>query len=201
MAGQIVAYPLRQNLYLNITNRCTNNCLFCIRRTSEGVGYDLWLKQEPSPEEVLAAVQDPTCYQEIVFCGYGEPLMRLEVVREVSEQLKKRGTQIRINTNGQANLVYQKNVVPELKNLVDTICISLNAQSADRYLEICRPIYGEKAYQAVLDFARCCVGQIPRVVLSVVEWPGVDVEKCREIARKLGAEFQLRRFSGTLKQA
>lgn len=201
MAGQVVAYPLGQNLYLNITNRCTNNCLFCIRHTSEGVGYDLWLNQEPSPEEVLAAVQDPTCYREIVFCGYGEPLMRLEVVRKVAEQLKKRGAQIRINTNGQANLVYQRNVVLELKDLADAICISLNAQSADRYLEICRPIYGEKAYQAVLDFARCCVRQIPKVVLSVVEWPGVDVEKCREIARKLGTEFRLRRFSGTLKQA
>ncbi len=198
MAEQIVAYTLGKNLYLNITNRCTNNCLFCIRHTVEGVGYDLWLKHEPSLEEVLAAVPDPTRYQEIVFCGYGEPLMRLELVRKAAEQLKQMGARIRINTNGQANLIYGRNVVPELKDLVDTVCISLNAQSVARYVEICRPIYGEKAYQAVLDFACCCVGKIPRVVLSVVQWPGVDVERCREIARKLGGEFRLRRFTGTL---
>ncbi|MGB9802615.1 MAG: TatD family nuclease-associated radical SAM protein [Desulfofundulus sp.] len=195
-----MAYPLGQNLYLNITNRCTNNCLFCIRHTTAGIGYNLWLKQEPSPEEVLKAVQDPTIYREVVFCGYGEPLMRLEAVIKIAEQLKKKGGQVRINTNGQANLIYQKNVVPELKNLVDAISISLNAHSAERYLEICRPIYGEKAYQAVLDFTRSCVGQIPRVILSVVEWPGVDVEKCREIAFKLGTEFRLRKFSGMFKQ-
>ncbi|SHF50308.1 radical SAM protein, TatD family-associated [Desulfofundulus australicus DSM 11792] len=195
MADQIVSYSLGQNLYLNITNRCTNNCLFCIRHTPRGIGYNLWLKYEPSPEEILAAIKEPASYQEIVFCGYGEPLLRLDTVKKIASHLKKKDAKIRINTNGQAGLIYQKNIVSDLKDLVDIICISLNAHSASSYLKICRPVYGEKAYQAVLDFARSCVGQIPRVILSVVDWPGVDVEKCREIARKLGAEFRLRKFS------
>lgn len=200
MAEQVVAYILGDALYLNITNRCTNTCRFCIRHTVDGIGYDLWLKHEPSVEEVMRAVKDPTPYREVVFCGYGEPLMRLDLVKAASKLIKEKGGRIRINTNGQANLVYGRNVVPELKGLVDTICISLNAQSAAQYVEICRPFNGEAAYEAVLDFSRRCIGQIPRVVLSVVQWPGVDVEKCWEIACEMGAEFRLRQFTGVLKK-
>ncbi|WP_242839675.1 radical SAM protein [Desulfofundulus thermocisternus] len=93
MADQIVAYSLGQNLYLNITNRCTNNCLFCIRHTPRGIGYNLWLKYEPSPEEVLAAIKEPASYQEIVFCGYGEPLLRLDTVKKIASHLKKKRCQ------------------------------------------------------------------------------------------------------------
>ncbi|SHE37745.1 TatD family nuclease-associated radical SAM protein [Desulforamulus putei] len=190
----IVSYPIGDSLYLNITNRCFNKCAFCIRQTKTGVGYNLWLSKEPSLPEVLDAVQDPRQYKEIVFCGYGEPLCRLELVREVAAELKKRGARsIRVNTNGQANSLYGRNVVPELAGLVDTMSISLNAQDAATYVKLCQPREGEKAYFSMLDFARKCVGVIPRVILSVVEWPGVDVEACRAIARDLGAEFRLRK--------
>lgn len=200
MAEQIVAYQLGYNLYLNITNRCTNNCLFCIRNTADGVGYDLWLAHEPSLDEVINAVKDPTRYREVVFCGYGEPLMRVDLVKEAASEIKKRGGIIRINTNGQANLIHGRNVIPELKGTVDTINISLNAQSAEQYIRICRPSRGAAAYRAVLDFARLAVEEeIPRVILSVVQWPGVNVEQCRQIATGLGAEFRLRQFSGRLK--
>lgn len=194
MGEQILAYKLGQNLYLNVTNRCTNNCLFCIRHTPSGIGYDLWLVREPSAEEVIKAVKDPLAYREVVFCGYGEPLLRLDLVREVAAWLKKKGAMVRVNTNGQANLIFGRNVVPALKGLVDTVSISLNAHAEEVYRKVCRPSFGEKAYGAVLEFARACVGEIPRVVLTAVEWPGVDAQKCREIARSLGAEFRLRRL-------
>ncbi|AQS59116.1 TatD family nuclease-associated radical SAM protein [Desulforamulus ferrireducens] len=192
-----LSYQIGDALYLNITNRCSNNCAFCIRDTAEGVGYHLWLQKEPTAEEILATIENPSQYREIVFCGYGEPLCRLEIVKEVAAALKERGARsIRINTNGQANLFYGRNIVPDLAGLVDVISISLNAHNAATYVELCRPQQGEEAYYAMLNFAKKCVGVIPRVVLSVVEWPGVDVEACRAIARDLGAEFRLRKYSG-----
>ncbi|AEF94199.1 Radical SAM domain protein [Desulfotomaculum nigrificans CO-1-SRB] len=190
----IVSYQIQDSLYLNITNRCPNRCAFCIRQTATGIGYNLWLEKEPTVQEVLAAVKDPRQYQEIVFCGYGEPLSRLEIVKEVAAALKKQGAKsIRVNTNGQANLFYGRNIVPELANLVDTMSISLNAQDAATYVKICAPANGEEAYYSMLEFARKCVGVIPRVILSVVDWPGVDVPACQAIANELGAEFRLRK--------
>lgn len=192
-----LSYQIGDALYLNITNRCSNNCAFCIRDTSEGVGYHLWLQKEPTAEEILATIENPSQYREIVFCGYGEPLCRLEIVKEVAAALKERGARsIRINTNGQANLYYGRNIVPDLVGLVDVISISLNAHNAATYVDICHPQQGEEAYYAMLNFAKKCVGVIPRVVLSVVEWPGVDVEACRAIARDLGTEFRLRKYTG-----
>lgn len=189
-----ISYQIGQALYLNITNRCSNKCAFCIRETEKGVGYHLWLREEPTAEEVMASIEDPQQYQEIVFCGYGEPLARLDVVKKVCTELKKGGAKsIRLNTNGQASLFYGRDIVPELAGLVDTVSISLNAHNATTYVALCAPKEGEEAYYALLDFAKKCAGVIPRVVLSVVEWPGVDVEACRDIARDLGVEFRVRK--------
>lgn len=190
----IVSYCIGSKLYLNVTNRCSNRCDFCIRESKSGIGYNLWLEKEPTAQEILGLVNDPGQYEEIVFCGYGEPLCRLDVVKEVAGQLRQMGAKcIRINTNGKANLLYKRNIIPELMGLVDTISISLNAHNAVTYVEICKPLEGEEAYYSILDFARRSVGVIPRVVLSVVEWPGVNVEACRAIAREIGAEFRLRK--------
>lgn len=190
----IVSYTIEDTLYLNITNTCTNKCDFCIRKTKTGVGYNLWLEKEPTVLEILESVKNPEQFKEIVFCGYGEPLSRLQVVKQVSAELKERGAKsIRINTNGQANSLYGKNIVTELAGLIDTMSISLNAHNAEKYVQICQPADGENAYYALLDFARQCVGVIPRVILSVVEWPGVDVEACRKIAQNLKVEFRLRK--------
>ncbi|ABO50272.1 Radical SAM domain protein [Desulforamulus reducens MI-1] len=190
----IISYQIDETLYLNITNQCMNQCVFCIRETETGVGYNLWLNKEPTVEEVLDSVKNPQSYNEIVFCGYGEPLSRLEVVKGVASKLKEMGARsIRINTNGQANKYYGHNIIPELAGLIDTMSISLNAQNATVYTEICRPADGENAYFSMLEFARKCVGVIPRVILSVVEWPGVDIEACETIAQNLGTEFRLRK--------
>ncbi|MFZ5597243.1 MAG: TatD family nuclease-associated radical SAM protein [Bacillota bacterium] len=197
MKDFVLRYSLGDRLYLNITNRCTNNCAFCIRKTEKGVGYNLWLQREPSAEEVIEALGDLSGFSEVVFCGYGEPLIRIDLVREVAAHIKKKhGKIIRVNTNGHADLIHGPGSADRLRGFVDRINVSLNAHNSEKYVEICRPIYGEKAYGELLKFAESCIGVIPEVVLSVVEWPGVDVEKCRQRAEEMGAKFRLRKNSG-----
>jgi TatD family-associated radical SAM protein len=193
----MIAYKLGNSLYLNITNRCTNRCGFCIRQQGPGVGgYNLWLEKEPTTREIIEAIGDPTGYKEVVFCGYGEPLLRLQTVLDVARHLKKTypNVPIRINTNGQANLIYGEDVTPQFKGLIDVISISLNAENAEKYNELCHSEYGEDAFYSVLEFARKCKNYIPRVVLSVVDLPAIDVEKCRKLAQDLGVEFRVRHY-------
>lgn len=196
MKDFILTYTIEDKLYLNVTNRCTNQCAFCIRKKG-GVGYNLWLEREPQAGEVIASLGDLHAYSEIVFCGYGEPLVRLDLVVQVAGYIKREyGKTIRINTNGHADLIHGRGTVNRLAGLVDKINVSLNAQDGGTYMDICRPVFGRVTYEALLRFASGCIGVIPSVTLSVVQWPGVDVEKCREIAGNLGAGFRLREYSG-----
>ncbi|MBI4745122.1 MAG: YchF/TatD family DNA exonuclease [Deltaproteobacteria bacterium] len=191
-----LAYPIRDSLYLNITNRCTNQCAFCAKFRSYTVkGHYLELSHEPDFNEVITAIGDPSRYKEVVFCGYGEPLIRLDLVKEVAKWLKSKGLKVRINTDGLANLVHRRNILPELKGLVDSISVSLNAESAERYVKICRPPQGEAAYDAVKSFIKDAKNYIPDIQASVVNLPGVPVERCREITEKeLGAKFRAREY-------
>ncbi|OPX86264.1 MAG: molybdenum cofactor biosynthesis protein A [Pelotomaculum sp. PtaB.Bin104] len=198
MASNVYAYRIGAALYLNITNRCTNDCVFCVRRTEEGVGYyDLWLEKEPSLEELLEAAGDVRRYREVVFCGYGEPLIRVDLVVEAARALKAQGVSVRVNTNGQAGLYHGRNIAAELAGLVDTISISLNASDAAHYAALCRPGQGEEAFPAILEFAAQCTKYIPTVILTVVRWPGVDIARCRQIARDLGVYLRVREPAGT----
>ncbi|MGE5630152.1 MAG: TatD family nuclease-associated radical SAM protein [Caulobacteraceae bacterium] len=191
----MITYEIKNSLYINLTNKCTNNCCFCIRNHPEGLGYDLWLEKEPSAGEVTDSIINPAEYEEIVFCGYGEPLVRLREVVEISKHLKKSGARVRINTNGQANLIWGRNVVPEFRGLIDSISISLNAKDAEEYQKICKPDYGESAYASILDFSRECMKYIPEVCLSVVDIiPAYDIEVCRKIAVEIGAGFRVRHY-------
>ena len=191
----MITYEINNTLYVNITNRCGNNCCFCVRNHPESFGFDLWLEKEPSLEEIIADLEDSEKYEEVVLCGFGEPLERLGEVIEVCRYLKKKGVKTRINTNGQANLIWGRNVVPELEGIVDSISISLNAKNARDYVELCRPDYGEAAYQAMLEFAKECVKRIPEVCLTVVDViSAYDIEVCRNIAESLGARFKIRHY-------
>jgi TatD DNase family protein len=192
----VIAYRFRDALYLNLTNRCTNACTFCLRRNRRGVAeQDLWLSAEPTAGELLEAIGEPRPYREVVFCGFGEPLLRLATVKEVAATLRREypGLRIRVDTNGLANLVYGRNVVPELAGLIDAVSISLNAPTAPEYERLCRPgLPG--AFAAVLDFAREAVKALPEVTLTAVALPGVDLESCRRLAEGLGARFRVRPF-------
>lgn len=194
LKDNILTYQIGDRLYLNITNRCTSNCAFCIRKSQKGVGYNLWISKEPGLEAMIRAIGDPSGYSELVFCGYGEPLIRMDLVADVAAYFKKRyGSIIRVNTNGHADLIHGPGSADRLRGLVDRINISLNAHSEEKYMEICRPAFGPGTYGSVRQFAGSCVGIIPEITLSVVEWPGVDVEKCRKIADGIGVGFRVRK--------
>ncbi|HVN67828.1 MAG TPA: TatD family nuclease-associated radical SAM protein [Candidatus Sulfotelmatobacter sp.] len=198
-----ISYQVGHSLYLNITNRCTNECPFCVRSKGRKFDrqYDLWLEKEPTADELLAAIGDPSRYDQIVFCGYGEPTIRLDVIKEVAKTLKSPvpGTRyqvptIRLDTNGHGNLFWGRNILPELKGLIDKVSVSLNAESAEKYVKLCKPLQGAKAYDAVLDFLREAKKYIPAVEATVVDLPGVDEEKCRRIAKELGVSLRIRPY-------
>ncbi len=192
-----IAYPIRNSLYLNITNRCTNRCSFCAKFRSYTVkGHYLRLNEEPGFSEVIRAIgPEPEKYDEIVFCGYGEPLIRLDLVKKVGMFLKRRGCRIRIDTDGLANLVHGRNILPELM-FVDTISVSLNAPDSETYQKLVKTPYGEAAYPAILFFLREAKKYITRVVASVVAVPGLDIEACRRVAvEDAGVEFRVREYN------
>jgi len=189
------AYIYNDKLYLNITNQCTNNCCFCIRNSNYGVGHDLFLDREPTAAEILDAIEKLQVSDEVTFCGFGEPLLRPEIISEVAKKIKKKyGSKIRINTNGLAEKALNKKILPSLEGIVDTISISLNAHDAETYCKVCSPQTGRDSYQAVLDFARESKKYIPHVVLSVVDIPEVDTEKCKQVSEALGIELRIRNF-------
>ncbi len=192
-----IAYPIRNSLYLNITNRCNNVCTFCAKLTSYTVqGHYLKLKKEPTFFDVIKAVGDePTRYDEIVFCGFGEPLIRLDLVKKVGMYFKRMGCKIRIDTDGLANLVHRKNVLPELM-FVDVISVSLNAPDSETYQKLIKTPFGDKAYPAILWFLREAKRYIPRVVATVVALPGLDIEACRRVAiEDCGVGFRVREYN------
>lgn len=193
-----IVYRLGDALYINLTNRCTNACSFCIRKGSEGMeDYKLWLKEEPEAQEVIDLIGDPREYSEIVFCGFGEPTIKLEELKEIARYVKDSGGRTRINTNGHANLYHKRDVVPELEGIIDSVSISLNASNAEDYHRICNSRYGLRAFDGMLDFARASVGRIPEVVLSIVDLlDEEDIEKCRNIAKDIGARLRIREFEG-----
>src|SRR4030043_37953 len=189
--GEIV-YKIRDNLYLNITNQCTNECSFCIRFHSDYVkGHNLRLSEEPTEEELKDAIGDPSQYREVVFCGYGEPLMRIDLVKSVAAWIKQNNGRVRKNTNGHGNLIHGRNILPELKGIVDSISISLDAHDEETYNKICRPSF-KNAFREILSFIKEAGKYIPEVKITVVTLQGVDVEKCRKIAGVLGVGFRVR---------
>ena len=191
-----IAYQIRDSLYLNITNRCTNSCIFCAKFNDFVVkGHELKLDHEPSSEEIRQAIGDPTRYTEVVFCGYGEPLLRLDLIKEIASWLKEQGVQVRINSDGQANLVHGRNILPELQGLVDAISVSLNAANAEEYLRLCQSAYGVDGYQAVKDFLRRAPEYIPEVTATAVTYPGVDINACERLAAELGVGFRAREYN------
>ncbi|MFA5517265.1 MAG: TatD family hydrolase [Desulfuromonadales bacterium] len=191
-----IAYPIRDSLYLNITNRCTNSCTFCAKfRDFTVKGHALRLAVEPSAEEVKEAIGDPRLWREIVFCGYGESLLRLDLVKEIAAWLKDLGVKVRVNTDGQANLVYGRNILPELRGLIDAVSVSLNAPDAATYQRLCRSDFGEAGFEGVKDFLRQARQHIPEVTATAVAIPGIDMQACRRVAADLGVAFREREYN------
>jgi len=187
-----IIYRVRNSLYLNITNRCNNECPFCVRQRGDGVrGYDLRLSAEPLADEVIAEIGDPKLYDEIVFCGFGEPLLRPLLVKEVAGWIKAQGGRVRINTNGTSSLYHQRDIVAELDGLVDVYSVSLNAVSEEEYQRNCKPsLVG--SFKAVLSFIKRARESGAEVVATFVHLPGLDEESARRLTDELGVRLRIR---------
>ncbi|MDY5576107.1 MAG: TIGR04100 family radical SAM protein [Lachnospiraceae bacterium] len=199
--GMTILYKVHNNLYVNLTNKCTCNCTFCLRNTKETVGESdtLWLEREPSVEEVEAEFKKYNLddYDEIVFCGFGEPTERIDDLVEIAGFVKKTyGKKTRLNTNGQGSLSNGKDIAPMLEGVMDTVSISLNTPNEDRYHEIVRSRFGDQAYQAMLDFAKEVKKYVPNVVMTTVSTTisKEEEEQCRKICETLGVKYRIRPF-------
>lgn len=191
------AYLFGENLYINLTNRCCNDCTFCLRNDGDGVGEDnLWLSREPKAHEVIAAIErfDRSAYRDVVFCGYGEPTYALDVLVEVADYAHSIGKKTRLNTNGLGSVIRGTDIVPQLVGRIDTVSVSLNESSAEKYDAVCRPAF-QGAYESLKSFVRSCVAAGLDTVVSVVDVIGADaVEVCRKTAKELGAKFRVRKM-------
>lgn len=191
---------LKPNVYVNLTNKCSCSCTFCLRNTKEmDKSNNLWLDKEPTYDEIIAEFNkyDITKFNEIIFCGFGEPTMVLDTLLQVAIYLKNRSsnTPIRINTNGLGDLVHKKEIAPLFKDLVDTVSISLNASNAEEYLRLTRNKFGIESYDAMLRFAVSCKSYVPNVVMTVVDCIGQgEIDACQAVCDKIGLTLRVRPF-------
>jgi radical SAM enzyme (TIGR04100 family) len=189
-----------ESIYVNLTNKCPCACTFCIRSSDKIKEFDdLWLKVEPTVQEVINEIEkhDLSKYKEVIFCGYGEPLTRLEEILEISNYLKgkREDIDIRINTNGLGDLINKKEVAPLLSKTIDSVSISLNASNAEEYLKITKSKFGIESYEALLKFAVSCQKYLKDVRLTVVDIIGEsEIKKCREICEKHNLNLKVRKF-------
>lgn len=196
-----ILYQVKNSLYVNLTNRCPCACTFCLRHNGDGVfGSDsLWLEREPALDEVLAEFRkhDLDAYDEIVFCGYGEPTERLDDLLKVAAYIRSVSqTPIRINTNGMADLIWQKPTAHLLKGLVDTVSISLNSPDKEEFYKLTRSKFGADSYDAMKQFAVDCKQYVPHVVMTIVDVVTTpeEQEACRKICEELGVTLRIRPF-------
>ena len=193
-AAPVIAYPIADRLYLSITDRCTLACRFCPKTlgSMQVHDYDLSMDHRPGVDEIIAAMGDISDYSSIVFCGYGEPTLRLKVLLDVAREIKRREGHVRVNTDGLANLVNKRNVLPEMSGLVDALSVSMNAQNESVYNTHCDAALPE-SWQAMLDFLALAPRWVPDVTATAINGlEGVDLEACRALARQLGVAFRQR---------
>jgi len=199
-----ISYEYEGSLYVNLTNRCDCRCVFCLRHNGhKGSIYadDLWLEHEPTREEALADLmaRDMGKYENLVFCGFGEPMYRTDDILWLVDELKSRGVAlppVRINTNGHANMILGRDVTPELKGRIDIVSISLNGSTAEEYCAVTQPRDGVRAWEAMLDFTRKAAGQVPTVMMTIVNKDKTpeEIDRCRAMAEFLGAKLRIREY-------
>lgn len=195
--GTVFIYPLGDNLYINLTNKCCNDCEFCLRRNGDGVkDSTLWLSREPSANEIIQLIKKTDIkYDEAVFCGYGESTYKLNEMLAVADFLHSIGKKTRLNTNGLGSAINGFDIAPKLKGKIDTVSVSLNESDPERYDNICHSAYGLNAYKMITDFAAACVKQGINTLLTVVDViPTEEIEKCRAVAEKIGARLRVRKY-------
>ena len=191
-------YKFEKKLYINLTNRCSNNCTFCLRNNGDEVGgYYLWLEREPTAEEVIELLkkEDLKKYPEVVFCGYGEPTYRIDEINKIGTYLKSKSAFTRLDTNGQGNLINGYNIVEKLVNIIDKVSISLNQYNAQEYDKICLSEFGEKGFDAMIDFAVMCKNSGIKTRFTLVDViDEEDKKKCQSLAKTLEIDLDIRSY-------
>ena len=198
-----ILYKVHNNLYVNLTNRCPYACTFCLRQNMDKIGESnsLWLEKEPSFEEVVAEFSrfDVEKFDEVVFCGFGEPTEAFDVLIKVAAFVKEKyNKKIRINTNGAGNLINGRDIVPEMQGLIDVVSISLNQPNKEKYNAMVRSKFGAQSYDAMIAFAEECTKYLPEVVLTTVDTTITHEEEaeCEKICKKIGAKYRIRPWEG-----
>lgn len=192
-------YELDGNVYINLTNKCSNGCEFCVRNERASYyGNYLWIRHgDPSAEKVIAELdkKDFAAYKELVFCGFGEPAYKVAEMLKIAEYAHSRGLKTRLNTNGQGNLINKRDIVPDLKGKIDLVNVSLNAPDAESYQKICHSQYRLDAFPALIEFAKSCVRNGVACRFSVVDCIGEEaVESCRRLAESTGVPLYVRKY-------
>lgn len=194
--GISYTYPLGRSLYINVTNRCNADCTFCKRKTFPFIGgFNLAMKksEEPAADVYIKEIADPKQYEEIVFCGYGEPTIRWNIVKQVAAYVKSKGGRTRLNTNGHGNLINHRDITPEMKDLIDVVSISFNSFDPTQYAELMR--LDEKHFHEMINFAKLSKSYVKKVVMSVVSIDEVEIERSRKVVEEeIGAEFRIREY-------
>ena len=196
-----ILYKVHNNLYVNLTNKCPCACTFCLRQTRDHMEDSgvLWLEREPEADEVIADFKNFNMddYEEVVFCGFGEPTERIDVILKVAAYVKKTyNKKTRINTNGLGNLINNRDITPELKGLIDTVSISLNTPNRQRYYELTRSKFGIESFDAMIEFAREAVKYVPNVVMTTVSTTITEDEEkeCQKICDSIGVKYRIRPY-------
>ena len=195
-----ILYTYKNSVYANITNKCNCSCTFCIRSLKDGLGSadTLWHEKNPSKEEIIDAIRsyDFSGFDELVFCGYGEPTCELDTLISAARIAKgEKFLKTRLNTNGLGNEENGHNIVPELAEVIDSVSISLNAPDASKYQEVTRPRY-ENGFDKMVDFALKCKEQIKDVKWSIVDvLPSEDIDKCKQLSEETGIELRIRHYT------
>ena len=200
--GMCITYEVEDSLYVNVTNRCSNRCDFCIRNNGDGAygAESLWLAHEPTTDEILESIfsRDVSSYSEIVFCGYGEPSYRLLDIREVVLGLRARfqNLKVRINTNGHSDLILKRNTAPLYQGIFDTVSISLNSPSNEGYINTCHPVFSEMTFPAIIAFAENVKNYVQNVVFTVVRQflTPTELSECVRISEKVGVPLRVREY-------
>ncbi len=191
-----ITYQIGNGVYINLTNKCSNDCVFCERNRISGVeGYYLWLKNEPTAEMVIESLKtyDLKDFDEVIFCGFGEPTYRWNEIKEVADFAHSIGKSTRLNTNGQGNLINGYDITQEIANYIDKVNVSLNNGNSKRYNEDNRSIFGEVAFQEIQNFAKKCIEKGVHTTFSVVDCISKEeIEAARQIALAIGANFRVR---------
>lgn len=193
-----ILYTYKGSVYANITNKCNCRCTFCIRFVKDGVGDadTLWHKTNPTKAEVLDAIRDFdfTGYDELVFCGYGEPTCQLDILLEAAAFAKeKKGLKTRLNTNGQGSVENGHDIVPELAKVIDSVSVSLNAPSKEEYEEVTRPLHSD-GFENMISFTKRCREEIKDVRWSIVDvLPQEEIDRCLALSREHDIPLRIRK--------